>query len=463
MVAPGMELPRATGGRWARRLGVAALLVARAGSGWAQEAAPVGPADIPCGSTERIEAGPRQRFWLEKRKAKCAEIEPYRGTFLERQILAFEKAERPSIFQLNLLGFYPRLLAVDHRSQTALGVRLWRPDLGSSRFDLAGNAFWSLQGFRYYEAQAGLIPHQDAAFPLFAPKTDEVFELPNVRWDMAVPYMAYASFTHRYAPKYDFFGIGPGSKREDHADFLLRDTLYEGVLGRRFERNFTVAGRAGYYDVEVGRGRDDELPDVTDVFSSTEIPGFGGRSPAFLRYGASLIFDSRDVWDNPHRGVVLAGEWLRYHVHRGEATSFDRLAADVRFYVPLGHQQRILALRAYASKDYPDVAGHRVPFYLLRFLGSSHTLRAFDSQRFRGEKLALLQAEYRWEASPALELCAFVDAGAVATETGDDLGRWVRDVGFGLRVKSHEATALRLDFAWGDEGKKLLFRFSPSY
>jgi len=446
-----------------RRAVLLLAAAAGAGPGWAQSAAPQPVPAVRCGSTEGMEAGPRLSAWLEKRKAKCAGLKPYRGSFLERQILAFEKAERPAITELNLLGLYPRIQAVDHRSQTAFGLRLWRPDLGSSRVDLAGNAFWSVQGFRYFEAQAGLIPHKDRSFPLFAPKTDEVFELPNVRWDMAVPYMLYGSFTHRYAPKYDFFGIGPDSRREDHADFLLRDSLYEVVVGRRVGRSLTVAGRAGYYEVAVGRGRDADLPDISDAFPPEAIPGLEGRPPGFLRYGASAILDTRDVWDNPHRGVVLAGEWQRHDARRGDAASFDRLAADLRLYVSIGHPQRVLALRAYASRDEPDEPGGRVPFYLLRVLGSSHTLRAFDSQRFRGEKLALLQAEYRWEASPAIELAAFLDAGAVATRAGDDLGRWLTDAGFGLRFKSHEATALRLDFAWGDEGFKFLLRFSPSY
>ena len=62
-----------------------------------------------------------------------------------------------------------------------------------------------------------------------------------------------------------------------------------------------------------------------------------------------------------------------------------------------------------------------MPFYLQSFLGGSHTLRAYASQRFRGEKLALFQAEYRWEAAPAVELALFVGqrrgGGDAATTT----------------------------------------------
>jgi hemolysin activation/secretion protein len=130
--------------------------------------------------------------------------------------------------------------------------------------------------------------------------------------------------------------------------------------------------------------------------------------------------------------------------------------------VTLGRPQRVLALRAYLSKDDP-APGARVPFYLMAYLGGSHTLRAFDSQRFRGEKLALLQAEYRWEASPSIELALFLDRGAVAATTDDPLDEFRTDGGIGLRFKTHERTIVRFDVAWGGEGTRLAFRFNPSF
>ena len=182
----------------------------------------------------------------------------------------------------------------------------------------------------------------------------------------------------------------------------------------------------------------------------------------FLRYGAAAVFDGRDVAQNPHHGGLLAVQWLRYDERDGSAFTFNRFAVDGRAYLPLGHPQRVLALRVYASKDDP-AAGGRVPFYLLPHLGGSHTLRGYVSQRYRGEKLVLFQAEYRWEASPAIELALFADSAAVAATTDEKLERFRTDGGIGLRFKSHESVMLRLDFAWSDEGFRALFRFSPSF
>jgi hypothetical protein len=438
-----------------------ASIVLLAGAGGASaDQAPTEAAET-CGRADGIEAGPRQALLLEARRAKCAQLVPYKAGFLERQILAVEKAERPPIHRLNLFGFYPRIASIDHRSQLAPGVRLWQPDIGGSRFDLTGSAFWSLQGFQYYDLQAGRLPHRGQSFPLYARKSDDVFELARVRLDDDHRFAVYGSVSYRWAPKFDFFGSGPDSREEDRSDFSQRDVLVEGVSSYRVLPRLTLSGRFGHYHAAVGPGEDEELPQVEDVFEPEAIPGFGA-TPDFWRYGAEATFDARDRAENPHRGGLLAVQWTRYDARDEEAASFHRLGVDGRLYLALGHPQRVLALRAYGVLDEAD-GGAPVPFYLQSYLGGSHTLRGYASQRFRGEKLALFQAEYRWEAAPAIELALFVDSGTVAATGDEDLGRFRTDGGIGLRLKTHEAVPLRLDFAWGDEGFRFLLRFSPAY
>ncbi len=448
----------------ARAAALAAILSGGGSAAWAgDDAPPPAPSPDPaCARSEDVEAGPRLREWIALRQEKCAHLAPYEPTFVEGQVLAFEKAERPSLAELNLFGLYPRIQSIDHRSLYAGGVRLWHPDLSGSPVSLAGSAFWSLAGYQYFDVQLGSIPHHGRAFPLVAARTDDVFELPNVRYDDNKPFIAYGSFSYRWAPKFDYFGTGPDSLEEDRAAFRIKERLVEGVTGYRVARPLTLSARFGYDVASTGESDDDELPQVDDTFTAETAPGLGA-SPDFLRYGAAAVFDTRDVPRNPHRGAVLAAEFLRYDQRGGgDDASFNRLSGDARLFVSLGHPQRVLALRAYASQDSPT-AGGRVPFYFLQYLGSSHTLRGFESQRFRGERLAVFQAEYRWEASPALELATFVDTGAVAATRDDALGDFRTDVGVGVRLKSHEATLLRFDFAWSSETFKFLFRFSPSY
>jgi hypothetical protein len=305
------------------------------------------------------------------------------------------------------------------------------------------------------------VPHQGRAFPFFTTRTDDVFELASVPRAADKPYALYGVFNHRWAPKFDFFGVGPDSRRADRSDFRQRDTLYELVAGWRLLPTLTVMARGGHYEGAIGSGDDDSLPNVETVFDPTDAPGLSTIPLEFIRFGVSAVLDTRDVLKNPHRGAVVSAAWTRYDQRNGSTYTFDRYGLDARGFVSLGHPQRVLALRGYFSRDSTEGGG--VPFYLMAFLGSSHTLRAYTSQRFRGEKLALLQAEYRWEAAPAIELAAFVDAAKVAARASDAFGDFKTDAGIGLRFKSHEATLLRMDFAWGDERFRFLFRFSPSF
>jgi hypothetical protein len=416
---------------------------------------------LEAGDEAAAPVGPRQAEWLERRRAKAAQLSPYEPTFLERQLLAFEKAERPAIYEVNLWDIYPRLQTIDHRSQWAAGVRLWKPRLGGSGLDLSGAAFWSFQGFQYYEAQAGMVPHRGRAMPLFALRTDDVYELPNVRADDNRRLMLYGSYGYRWAPKFDFWGLGIDSNADGRVAFAQKDAISELVGGYRAAPWLTLGARVGYYTVSLGPGEDDELPSIETLYTDETAPGLSAQ-PDFWRTSAYAVADSRDVARNPHRGALVALLWMRYDDRGSDAYRFDRFAADGRLFLPLGHPQRMLALRAYFSQDDPAPTA-RVPFYLQAFLGNSKTLRAYQSQRFRGERLLLFQGEYRIEASPALELALFADVGTVAALRTDPLANFRKDAGVGLRFKGHEAVLVRMDAAWGDEGFKFGLRFSPVF
>jgi hemolysin activation/secretion protein len=91
-------------------------------------------------------------------------------------------------------------------------------------------------------------------------------------------------------------------------------------------------------------------------------------------------------------------------------------------------------------------------------------MRGYPSFRFRGEKSLSLQAEYRWEAAPALELAVFVDAGRVyRPEEALGLDGLRASGGFGIRLKTYDDVLVRFDVGWGDEGGRAYLRFGPSF
>ena len=403
----------------------------------------------------------RTEQWTRLRREKAARPAPPRPGFLERSLLALEKAERPSFFGFNVGGVYPRVLNIASGSETAAGIRLWRPDMGDSLIDLHASAFYSIRGYEYYDLQLGRLAHRGDEFPARSTKGDDVYELGDVARVDAGRTVLYASARYRHYPETAFYGLGDDSRREGRASFLSQDALYEVVTGYQGPRG-AVTVRAGLMQAFVGPGTEEDVPSLRVLYDDRSAPGLE-RQPDFVHLAASLLLDGRDRPGNPHRGGMIALAASRFDERGGNEFTFDRIAGDARAFASLGSPQRVLAVRALASADHP-ASGARVPFYLQEPLGGSRTLRGFRTFRFRGEKLLLLQAEYRWEAWPALELALFADAGR-AYGRGEDfaMSGLETDYGFGLRLKTNDAVIARFDVARSSEDTRYFLRLGPSF
>jgi len=407
-------------------------------------------------------SGTRAEAWRRARLEKAKRTRPPRQGFLERQILAIEKAERPSILSLQYKGFHPTFASVSSGSRVAPGVRFWAPDIGGSALSLHASAAYSIAGYQLYDLQFGRMPHRGDDLPPRSPQGDDIYELGSLQKSTVSHLILYGSFRYRYHPRERFHGLGPDSRLEDRTSFLLRDASYDVVGGWQLGPRLAATLRAGYLQPDTGPGKDDHLPTIRDRFGDESAPGLD-LQPDFWRLSAVVLLDLRDQPFNPHRGGMLAASWSRYEDRDGDAFRFDRVAVDARGYLPLGSPQRVLAVRLYTSLDDP-AAGARVPFYLQEALGNSHTLRGWDTFRFRGEKLLSLQAEYRWEAAPAVELALFVDAGKVFAELSDwNLEHLRTGYGAGLRVKTWKDTLVRFDVGHGREGTRTYLRFGASF
>ncbi len=405
-------------------------------------------------------AATRADRWRALREAKRTQVAPPRAGFAERTLLAIEKAERPSILDFNVGGFHPWVQEIGWGSRIAGGTRFWQPDLGRSQVDVHGSALFSIRGYQYYELQAGLIT-PERRLPRRSTSGRGIYELGEVD----VPserFALYGAVRHRKLTALDFYGLGPDSRPEDRTNFLLRDTSTELVAGFRPVPRVALFSRAGYLKVDTGPGRDETLPSIETVFDDTAAPGLD-QQPDFLYLGGTVLLEGRDEPSNPHRGAMLALYLTRFDARGGGDFDFWRLAADARAYVSLGSPARVLALRATALADEAD-DGSRAPFYLQEVLGGSHALRGFLSFRFRSERLAVAQVEYRWEAWPALELAVFWEGGAVRRADEPWSGSALETTyGMGVRLKTFETVFLRLDVARSDERTRVLLRFNPSY
>ncbi|HXH07035.1 MAG TPA: BamA/TamA family outer membrane protein, partial [Vicinamibacterales bacterium] len=253
------------------------------------------------------------------------------------------------------------------------------------------------------------------------------------------------------APEVPFYGLGPGSSREDRALFHYRFVDAGGEIEVRAAGALALCGGLGVLAAESGSGR---TPAIEERFDAEAAPGLGA-APRYRLARAEAAVDWRDSPGYTRRGGLYRLAWSDYRDGRG-AWSFRRWDAELVQHVPLVRANWVLAFRALASTTTPQ-AGARVPFFLMPSLGGGSDLRAFDSFRFRDRHRLLLTAEYRWTPSYFLDMALFADAGTVAARRRDlDLHRLRLSYGIGARLHGPSATALRLELARGAEGLRLV-------
>jgi outer membrane protein assembly factor BamA len=258
-------------------------------------------------------------------------------------------------------------------------------------------------------------------------------------------------------PLEDFFGLGPQSRRSDHATYALHSTEAGAAGGVRVTPWLSLSGGIDYLTPRIGSGG--TSPTIEALFSPTDVPGLSAQ-PDFVRYQTTADLNYREPRGNPRRGGRYR---LRYSVFDDRDTiryAFDRVELDLQQYISLLRDRRVLALHGLVSWSDAD-AGHEVPFYLQRTLGGPDDLRGFRRFRFRDRNLLLLQAEYRWEIFPAVDGAIFYDAGKVASRGTDlDLHDLESDYGIGFRFGTSNGVFLRVEGAFGSSaGKHFIFRF----
>lgn len=412
------------------------------------------------GTAPLSEAPPntREEVLRQQREAKRQTVRPFKPNRVEEQFLKFDKSENPTFFELNWKGFYPRITWPSRGSGAALGVRYWQRDfLGP--LDAAGAAFYSLYGYQHYDVQLGLMPHRGNRIPQRSWRGDELYEIGDVRPGFP-RFPLYGTFRYRYLPQEDYYGLGPESSPDDRTTYLQEETRAYLRTGIQMGKHFVWIVEGGYQWNELGPGTSSSLPTTPSRFDDDAAPGLAGP-PDYLRLTTQLFLDFRDEPGNPHKGFMLAAIGERFLDRTRDSFSFDRVGLDARGFLPLGSPQRVLALRAALLGDH-SADGNRVPFFMQESLGGSHTLRGFDSFRFRGERIQLYQLEYRWEPMSFWELAAFTDAGAAARE-GSSFEALHWDYGFGMRFKTYRDVFLRFEIAFSDETTRYYIRSSTSF
>ncbi len=373
-------------------------------------------------------AATRAEALREERERKQQELRPNEPDALQR---GMNYIENRALFIVARDGFHPKLGSLTTGSGFAFGVGFRDRDLFRKRGRLE---LWTAASIKKYWAMEARVAAPD---------------LPGGRL------MAEVVASLREYPQEDYFGLGPDARREDRTSFRLRTARVSGVGGVRLAPALAAGGSLGFISPHTGPGKNSSVPTIGDRFDETEAPGLGVNTE-FVRSSAFIEVDYREPL-NARRGGWYRLEVSRHDDRNGGAWSFRRTDLDVRQFIGLLADRRVLALRGFVSSSDGLGDSNGVPFFLMPWLGGNDSLRGFRNYRFRGPHALLLQAEYRWEIWSGLDGAFFYDAGKVGLRR-QDLGfkNLEDDYGFGFRFNTDNGVIMRVDAAFGSrEGKHL--------
>ncbi|MCC7175440.1 MAG: hypothetical protein IT159_09615 [Bryobacterales bacterium] len=354
---------------------------------------------------------------LQDKAAKAAGVKPEereRGDVIITRLERFFFPEPPAL----------RLTLGDFRAGAGLGG-------GAAYAVPAGRALWttraawSVKNYRQLQSVLELPPAAG----------DRVRVVVFAKWDEA--------------PDLPYFGVGNSSSRANEVSYGLR-TVDAGVgLRGRAARHFLYGGSVGYFGAHSSEGAGPE-PSIGRLFFASSTPGLGS-APTWVHAGGFAAYDTRESPGYTRRGALYSLALHRY-ADRGGQFSFDRAEVDLRQFIPVVHDNWVIALQGRAELT-GTAAGQAVPYFMLPAVGGRDTLPGFGQYRFADRHSLLLRSELRWAASPLVDMAVIFDEGKVAAKRVElGFGGLKRSVGFGVRFHGPTFTALRVDVARSAEG-----------
>jgi hypothetical protein len=262
------------------------------------------------------------------------------------------------------------------------------------------------------------------------------------------------------APQVSYYGLGPDTVTDAKSNFGAEEGYAGLTLGLRPSPWFRLSGDVAYEDFKTKAGAG-STPSIEILYDETTAPGLGSN-PTYIHSQAEAAIDWRPGAGYARRGGFYG---IAFHDYSDldDTFSFQRLDGEIVQHIPLLRENWVISLRGRVQSTVND--DDVVPYFMMPYLGSGSTLRAYPSQRFRDRHALLTSAEFRWIPNRlALDMAIFYDAGKVASRREDlDFEDLATNWGIGARFHGPSTTILRIEMARGSEGWNLVFATSAAF
>jgi outer membrane protein assembly factor BamA len=374
-----------------------------------------------------------------ERREKAAKLQPDDVSAAERRFRAIKEKKYIERIAAGYNGWRAKLGGVVTGGGFGFGPEYFREDLLLGNVTARASAQITTRLFQKYESQ---------------------FTLPRL-WGGKVELEGYGAYRNYRSLQYH--GTGPDRPKDLRTTYGLEDTTVDAIAGIEPLEHVKFGAATGYLWTNIGPGQDRRFTSSDKIFTPAQSPGID-RQTDFLR---TRVFAQLDYRDNPLGMAKTGGNYVfQYSWYRDRELgrySFRRMDIDLQQFIPLFNKTRVIALRARTTLTDTD-RNEQVPFYLQPILGGSDDLRGYRVFRFSDRNSMVMNAEYRWEIFSGLDGALFFDAGKVFPRRGMlNFSNLESSAGFGLRFNVRNATFLRLDFGFGQEGVQFWVKFNDVF
>lgn len=247
----------------------------------------------------------------------------------------------------------------------------------------------------------------------------------------------------------DFWGMGyeQGNNPENKSEMKRWQAKVSASWLFRLADNLYAGPTAIYDYVKASRVERPEL-----------LAGMDGKTWN-VGFGATLVYDSRDVLTNPHRGAYLSLSQIFRPKFLGNTYAFSTTELQASLY-------RNVWNGAILAGDLRTMLNFGNPSWgMMALLGNSNSMRGYYEGRYRDKHKIEAQLELRQHVWRRNGVVAWVGAGTVFPKFSQlRADRILPNYGIGYRWEFKKNVNVRLDYGFGKSGQSgFLFNINEAF
>ena len=230
-----------------------------------------------------------------------------------------------------------------------------------------------------------------------------------------------------------YWGVGYIAGRNSYyTDYNIQDMQVKVNLFKKIDDNISVGLITNARDI---RGK---------YFDDKSLLNGEKRKITVMGAGITMIYDSRDIITEPHKGIYAKLGNVFYPNFSGNTSGFNKTEIAFRYYKQVW-EGSVVAFDLGGQFNRSDV-----PWNLMAQAGDASQMRGYYTGQYRNRNFIESQIEFRQHIYKRSGIAAWVGAGNVFPRLSDfKLKQTLPTVGLGYRFRVKERTNLRIDYGVG--------------